>query len=119
MNPIARVLTLPFGGTGGNSTCTSIAQDGAAPGSLSWFDVDNRGVVHGSFSNGREEESGRLAVALVARPEQLQPVCDRLYVTTAWSGELVPGQAVEGGRAAITQGMLEDLPADPTSCSPP
>jgi flagellar hook protein FlgE len=94
------------------SITTFVGQDGAAAGSLASVDVDGRGNLVGTFTNGSTRLLGQLAVADFAAPDRLRPLGGNLLAATPAAGEPVIGAAGEGGRASIIAGALEQSNVD-------
>jgi flagellar hook protein FlgE len=124
-NPLGAVSPQPFtlnfgdptaaGGTGlagitqfaSASATTFVGQDGYPSGELSSIQIDRRGVVVGTFSNGQTRPLGQVGVARVAAPEMLERSGENLYTVTSSSGYAVVGAAGDGGRGFISSGTLE------------
>ncbi len=89
------------------SSTTAISQDGSASGSLVSFSIGSDGTVSGSFSNGKTEALGELALANFANPEGLQLDGSTDYSPTLASGPAVNGVPGTGGLGTISGGALE------------
>lgn len=82
-------------------------QDGNAMGTLQNFAINNAGEVVGTFSNGKSESLGRVAVAIFNNPAGLTEMGNTLYQVSANSGVAQIGLAGVGGRGTISPGVLE------------
>ena len=91
----------------GDSTVTFRTQDGAPGGDLQSYGVGVDGVITGSFSNGRTQVLGQLALATFTNPEGLEKAGDSSFRVTAASGQPSIGVPGGGGRGAIASGRLE------------
>jgi flagellar hook protein FlgE len=111
-------------GTSGSSTVTQTAststtgtatQNGYASGSYKSFSVDSSGVVAATFSNGKTETVGQLALATVSNEEGLQAEGSTNYAATTASGSAAVGVAGAGGRGLIEDSTLEGSNVDISS----
>ncbi len=91
----------------GASTATLRSQDGAAAGQLQSWGVGPDGVITGSFSNGRTQALGQVALAFFGNPEGLEKAGDSTYRVSAASGQPAIGVPGSGGRGSIAAGRLE------------
>ncbi len=121
-------ITLDFGtatdpdrlsGSGGLNTAAALSQDGSAVGSVVGFSVSQQGLITGTFSNGRSQALGQIALATFANPNGLEKQGDSMYTATVNSGNAQVGVAGQGGRGTLTGGTLEmsnvDLAAEFTN----
>jgi flagellar hook protein FlgE len=121
-------MTLDFGnptdpdrlsGAGGLNTAAALSQDGSGVGSVVGFSVSEQGLVTGTFSNGRSQAIGQIALATFANPNGLEKSGSSLYTATANSGPAQVGVAGQGGRGTLSGGTLEmsnvDLAAEFTN----
>ena len=121
-------ITLNFGtstdpdrlsGAGGLNTASALSQDGSGVGSVIGFSVSEQGLVTGTFSNGRSQALGQLALATFANPNGLTKQGSSLYGETVNSGTAQIGVAGQGGRGTLSGGTLEmsnvDLAAEFTN----
>lgn len=108
-------------GTSGTSTVTQTAststtgtatQNGYTSGDYESFSVDSSGVVTASFSNGKTETVGQLAIATVSNEEGLEAAGSSDYATTTASGNASIGVAGSGGRGSIEDSELEGSNVD-------
>ncbi len=107
-------VTVDLGGDGtpltqyaGASTATLRGQDGAAAGQLQSWGVGTDGVITGSFSNGRTQSLGQVALAFFGNPEGLEKAGDSAFRVSAASGQPAIGVPGTGGRGSIAAGRLE------------
>ncbi|HEY3974078.1 MAG TPA: flagellar hook protein FlgE [Candidatus Sulfotelmatobacter sp.] len=89
------------------SSTSAISQDGASSGSLVSFSIGPDGTISGSFSNGKTEALGELALANFANPDGLQLDGSTDYSPTLASGAAVNGVPGTGGLGTISGGALE------------
>jgi flagellar hook protein FlgE len=82
-------------------------QDGNAEGTLESFAINEVGEVVGSFSNGRSDILGRVALATFNNPEGLMEIGNSLYAQSSNSGLAQIGIAGVGGRGTLIPGALE------------
>ena len=121
-------MTLDFGnptdpdrlsGAGGLNTAAALSQDGSGVGSVVGFSVSEQGLVTGTFSNGRTQAIGQIALATFSNPNGLEKSGSSLYRATANSGAAQIGVAGQGGRGTLSGGTLEmsnvDLAAEFTN----
>ncbi|HEY4903613.1 MAG TPA: flagellar hook protein FlgE [Candidatus Sulfotelmatobacter sp.] len=91
----------------GTSTTSSTQQDGSSSGSLVNFNIGSDGTVTGSFSNGKTQALGELALANFANVNGLQLNGNTDYTPTLASGPAVVGVPGAGGLGTISGGSLE------------
>jgi flagellar hook protein FlgE len=121
-------MTLDFGtatdpdrlsGAGGLNTAAALSQDGSGVGAVIGFTVSEQGLITGTFSNGRSQAIGQIALATFSNPNGLQKNGSSLYTATANSGNAQIGVAGQGGRGTLSGGTLEmsnvDLAAEFTN----
>lgn len=94
------------------SSTTSIIQNGASSGSLVNFSIGSDGTITGSFSNGKTQALGQLALANFANPEGLQLEGNTDYSPTLASGPAVNGVPGTGGLGTVSGGALESSNVD-------
>jgi len=90
-----------------NSTTKAFKQDGYAMGILKGFQIDNSGVITGTYSNGIRRPVGQLGLATFMNPGGLEKEGDNFYSQSINSGRAqvnAPGEQVAGG---VQAGMLE------------
>jgi flagellar hook protein FlgE len=89
------------------STTTSIAQDGSSSGSLANFTIGSDGTITGSFTNGKTQALGEVALANFANVNGLQLQGSTDYSPTLASGPAVVGVPGAGGLGTLSGGSLE------------
>jgi flagellar hook protein FlgE len=89
------------------STTSSIGQDGSSSGSLANFTIGPDGTITGSFTNGKTQALGELALANFANGNGLQLSGNTDYSPTLASGPAVVGVPGEGGLGTLSGGSLE------------
>jgi flagellar hook protein FlgE len=106
-------------GAGGLNTAAALSQNGSAVGSVIGFSVSEQGLISGTFSNGRSQAIGQIALATFANPNGLIKNGGSLYSETVNSGNAQIGVAGQGGRGTMSGGTLEmsnvDLAAEFTN----
>lgn len=102
-------------GYDGQSTASFVDQDGFGVGSLAFVEIDQEGLISGTFTNGRELVLGQLAVARFEAPGQLNAVGQNRFTATHLSGEPAIGAAGSGGRGTVFSGTLEQSNVDLTN----
>ncbi len=109
-------ITLNFGvatdpdrlsGAGGLNTAAALSQDGSGVGSVVGFSVSQQGLITGTFSNGRSQALGQIALATFANPNGLEKDGSSEYSATVDSGAAQVGVAGQGGRGTLSGGTLE------------
>jgi flagellar hook protein FlgE len=89
------------------STTTSISQDGSSSGSLANFTIGSDGTITGSFTNGKTQALGEVALANFANVNGLQLQGSTDYSPTLASGPAVVGVPGAGGLGTLSGGSLE------------
>ena len=89
------------------SSTSSSNQDGAGSGSLVNFSIGSDGTITGSFSNGKTQALGQIALATFANNDGLQLQGNTDFTPTLASGQAVIGAAGTGGRGTLSGGALE------------
>jgi flagellar hook protein FlgE len=89
------------------SSTSATEQDGSSSGSLVSFDIGSDGTITGSFSNGKTQALGQLALANFANPDGLQLDGNTDYTPTLASGPAVVGVPGTGALGTISGGSLE------------
>jgi len=82
-------------------------QNGNSMGVLQNFAINQMGEVMGTFSNGKSDVLGQIALAVFNNPSGLNEVGNTLYQVSANSGVAQVGLAGSGGRATVSPGVLE------------
>jgi flagellar hook protein FlgE len=89
------------------STTTSIGQDGSSSGSLANFTIGPDGTITGSFTNGKTQALGQLALTSFANVNGLQLDGTTDFTPTLASGPPVVGIPGAGGLGTIAGSSLE------------
>jgi flagellar hook protein FlgE len=89
------------------SSTSAVNADGSGSGSLVNFTIGSDGTITGSFSNGKTQALGQLALANFANPDGLQLDGATDYSPTLASGAPVNGVPGTGGLGTISGGALE------------
>jgi len=89
------------------SSTSSTQQDGSSSGSLVKFTIGSDGTITGSFSNGKTQALGQLALATFANNQGLQLDGNTDFSPTLASGQAVVGAPGGGGRGSLSGGALE------------
>jgi flagellar hook protein FlgE len=92
---------------GADSTAKISDTDGYAAGTLNGKTIGTDGVIVGSFTNGKTQAIGQVALAIFNNPDGLLSEGGNLYTKTTNSGEPQIGKAGTGGRGKFTPGSLE------------
>jgi flagellar hook protein FlgE len=97
---------------GGDSTAGAVSQDGCGAGSLQQLVVDSRGVISGTFSNGKSLDIAAIRVAVFDNPEGLERVGNNYYGATPAAGDVVYSSGTQGRAGNVRQSVLEDSTVD-------
>ncbi len=89
------------------STTSSTQQDGSSSGSLVNFNIGSDGTITGSFSNGKTQALGELALANFANVGGLELNGNTDFTPTLASGPAVVGVPGAGGLGTLSGGSLE------------
>jgi flagellar hook protein FlgE len=89
------------------SSTSATDQDGVSSGSLVSFAIGSDGTITGSFSNGKTQALGELALANFSNVDGLQLDGQTDYSPTLASGPAVVGVPGTGGLGTISGGSLE------------
>ena len=89
------------------SSTSSAQQDGVGSGSLVKFSIGSNGIITGSFSNGKTQALGQLALATFANNDGLELQGNTDFSPTLASGQAVIGAPGSGGRGTVSGGALE------------
>jgi flagellar hook protein FlgE len=91
----------------GPSSTSATNQDGAGSGALVNFSIGSDGTITGSFSNGKTQALGQMALASFASNDGLQLSGNTDYSPTLASGQAVIGAPGTAGRGTLSGGALE------------
>jgi len=86
----------------------NVSQAGAATG----VSVDAQGFVNASFSDGRSQTLGQVALSGFNAPQNLNSVGHNLYTATPASGSAITGAPGTSGMGGIVSGSLEQSNVD-------
>jgi flagellar hook protein FlgE len=89
------------------SSTSATDQDGSSSGSLVSFNIGSDGTITGSFSNGKTQALGQLALANFANVDGLRLDGTTDYTPTLASGPAVVGVPGTGSLGSISGGSLE------------
>jgi flagellar hook protein FlgE len=89
------------------SSTSSTSQNGAGSGTLVNFTIGSDGTITGSFSNGKTQALGQLALATFANNDGLKLQGNTDFTPTLASGQAVVGAPGNGGRGTLSGGALE------------
>jgi flagellar hook protein FlgE len=96
------------------SALRGLAQDGYGTGELMGLDVDENGVITGTFTNSEQLTLGRVGLAKFSANEGLNAIGDNLWQQTVSSGDAIVGGANAGGRGRVVSSSLEASNVDLT-----
>ena len=102
---VSSVTGLNFGN--GTSSLVMATQDGTPGGTLIDYEIDNDGIIVGTFSNGQTKKYGQLAVTTFRNPEGLNALGDNNYQVGVNSGDPMVGAAGVAGAGTIKSSSLE------------
>jgi flagellar hook protein FlgE len=88
--------------------------DGYTTGSLAGLNIDDFGVIFGTYTNGKAKALGQIQLANFADPQSLQNIGKTSWAETSGSGQPLISLAGSGGLGAINAGALEDSNVDLT-----
>ncbi len=88
--------------------------DGATTGYLAKVDIDPKGTIVATYSNGENVSLGRVAMVRVADQQGLQQVGNTQWRVSQVSGDPVFGEAMQGSFGQIKSGTLEQSNIDMT-----
>ena len=89
------------------SSTDAADQNGVGSGSLVDFNISSDGTITGSFSNGKTQALGQLALATFSNNQGLELQGNTDFTPTLASGQAVMGIPGAGGRGSISGGALE------------
>jgi flagellar hook protein FlgE len=94
---------------------SSLNQDGSKPGKLVSINIDEKGIILGSYDNGKQVAAGQLKLATFANVQGLAPIGGNNWSATAASGPVVEGVPGSGQFGTTRAGALEDSNVDLTA----
>ena len=89
------------------STTKFASQNGYTLGYLEAFEIDDRGVITGSYSNGKKISLAQVALAVFTNPGGLNSIGETMFAESNNSGMAIIGEPDTGGRGKIQAGNLE------------
>jgi flagellar hook protein FlgE len=101
------------------TTAQAIGQDGYTTGQLMGLEIDEFGIISGSFSNGIEKTIAQIMLVDFANPAGLIAMSDSVYLGSANSGDAIWGRPKDQSSSNLKPGTLEisnvDLAAEFTN----
>lgn len=92
----------------------SNVQNGYTTGRLDGINIDDNGVLFGSYTNGQSRAMGQVQLANFTNPNGLQPIGDTAWAETYVSGQPLIGNAGTASLGLIQSGALEESNVDLT-----
>ncbi|RXJ72897.1 flagellar hook protein FlgE [Veronia nyctiphanis] len=89
-------------------------EDGATTGYLAKVDIDTRGTIMASYSNGENVALGRVAMVRVPNEQGLSQTGSTQWKITTTSGDAVWGEGMQGAFGRIKSGTIEQSNIDMT-----
>lgn len=90
--------------TSGDSSVQTSDVDGYASGTLEDISIDSNGIIMGTYSNGKSQALGMVALAQFDNPSGLERAGSNCFVATANSGDFTNGVAAN---SSLSSGCLE------------
>ena len=94
-----------------NATFRTV-QDGFSAGILSGTDVDDNGIISGSYTNGQSVVIGQVSLARFESTERLNKMGGNQFSESAASGKAIVGRASTNGFGAVVTKSLEQSNVD-------
>lgn len=111
--PTVNIANATQFGTG--FSVSNLTQDGYTSGELTKINIGESGAVTATYSNGKTQTAGQVALMNFRNVQGLQPVGGNNWIETADSGQAVLGVPGEGKFGALRSGALEDSNVDLTA----
>ena len=108
-------LTISPTGVAGGFRAVSLTENGFPPGGLVNIDIAENGSVRTTYSNGEQQDVGRINLANFSSTPGLKQTGGTKYATTANSGGATYGAAGSAGFGTIRSGALERSNVDLTA----
>lgn len=89
-------------------------EDGATTGYLAKVDIDPKGTIMATYSNGQNVALGRVAMVRVSNQQGLSQAGNTQWQVTQQSGNAVWGEAMQGAFGKIKSGTIEQSNIDMT-----
>lgn len=115
LNPLPNLDLSKVSQTGSAFSVSKLSQDGNRPGKLVGVNIDDKGIILGSYDNGKQVISGQLKLASFANMQGLAPIGSNNWAATNASGVAVDGTPGNGQFGSIRSGALEDSNVDLTA----
>lgn len=96
----------------GNATIQVTTQDGYSSGSLQAFSIGADGTISGTYSNGKTQALGEIALAIFPNENGLTKIGNLMYQATLNSGVPQIGSPGTGGRGGLVGGSVESSNVD-------
>lgn len=90
-----------------SATTVQATSNGAAAGTLQSFNINDNGVVVGTYSNGLTQNIGAVSLASFSNPNGLTNIGNNLWQTSPNSGASLVGPANAGNNGSILSGSVE------------
>ena len=100
---------------GTNFAVTNLTQNGYTAGSLTGFNINEKGVITTRYSNGQTQARGQVLLADFRNAQGLKPLGSGTWVETNTSGQPVLGPPGVGSLGGLRSGALEDSNVDLTA----
>jgi flagellar hook protein FlgE len=111
----AQSVDFNYGGStqlAAQSQTLASSQNGYSAGSATGVSVDSQGFVNASFTNGRSQSLGQVALSRFGAPQGLTSVGHNLYTQSGASGSAMTGSPGASGLGGIVSGSLEQSNVD-------
>ncbi|USH03165.1 flagellar hook protein FlgE [Grimontia kaedaensis] len=89
-------------------------EDGATTGYLAKVDIDPKGTIMATYSNGENVALGRVAMVRVSNQQGLSQAGNTQWKVTQQSGEAIWGEAMQGAFGKVKSGTIEQSNIDMT-----
>lgn len=99
-----------YGGT--SFSVDSLSQDGSTVGQLTNVEINDKGLVSASYSNGSSVTLGMVAMATFSNSQGLTQIGDTCWRASLDSGVAIPSQASVGTAGSIQSSALESSNTD-------
>ncbi len=93
----------------------ALSQNGYAAGTLSGFNISDKGVVIGAYTNGQTNTLGQIALANFTNPQGLQPMGNNQWAETGNSGQPMVGTPGNSNLGVVQAAAVESSNVDLTA----
>jgi flagellar hook protein FlgE len=100
---------------GASYAVSDLTQDGYTAGELTKVNIGENGAITATYSNGKTQIAGQVALANFRNVQGLTPIGGNNWIESYTSGQPVYGVAGEGKFGAMQSGALEDSNVDLTA----